>query len=208
MAITKSFTTCPVCSRKVNAGNAQKGDISYEDVYCSKYCRAYDEQNLSQVPFKNGNKHHNNREKWPKIEVPCQLCDNTLTLKHTMEKRNRSFCSTDCWQKLNSCQTRGVQRTLNILEILHHQRAHIGDSWIEPSAISEKFGNRKTGCSSMTVSLLMKRWRKAGIIEIKMMAKSYSYRFCIDGLKGMKVSEFVYHWNTMSYAERMAFTQS
>ena len=54
---------------------------------------------------------------------------------------------------------------------------------------------------------MLKRWREAGIIEAQLQSTSnnYYYRFNPQGLKGMKVSEFVYHWNNMSYAERMAF---
>ena len=54
---------------------------------------------------------------------------------------------------------------------------------------------------------MLKRWREAGIIEAQLQRTSnnYYYRFNPQGLKGMKVSEFVYHWNTMNYAERMAF---
>ena len=55
---------------------------------------------------------------------------------------------------------------------------------------------------------MMKRWREAGIVEAKFRnssTNSYDYRLKPEGLKGLSISQFVYKWNTMSYAERMAF---
>ena len=51
------------------------------------------------------------------------------------------------------------------------------------------------GFTKSTVSIMLKRWREAGIIEAQLQRTSnnYYYRFNPQGLKGMKVSEFVYH---------------
>ena len=52
---------CPVCTRPVKSENPQKGDLAWEDTYCSTYCRLYDERGLEKVPFEGGNKHHKNK---------------------------------------------------------------------------------------------------------------------------------------------------
>ena len=80
--------TCPVCSRTVKSENPQKGEVSWETTYCSHYCRLFDERKLTKVPFKGGNKHHNNKLAWPIIKVKCDMCEKEATLKHELERGN------------------------------------------------------------------------------------------------------------------------
>ena len=79
---------------------------------------------------------------------------------------------------------------------------------VSSQIIAEKCSKQNAGVTKSTVGLMLKRWREAGIIEVKFQSRSsnnYFYRFNPQGLKGMKVSQFIYKWNTMSYAERMTF---
>ena len=205
MAVIKYHTPCPICSRKLNTNKPQKGESVYDTIYCSKYCRIFDERKLEKIPYSSRNKYHKNKITWPSIEAPCQMCYKTLTLVHNLEKRNKSFCSTECWNRLNSCQ-KGIQRTMHILSILEYRRRYGESLWDSPSTISEIYGVHKIGCSPTTISSLLKRWRDAGIVEISMRGdRIQGYRFILDGLRGMTVSQFVYNWNTMTYAERVKF---
>ena len=203
--------SCPVCSRPVNCDNPQKGDTSWETVYCSHYCRLFDERGLTKVPFKGGNKHHNNKLCWPVIKIPCDMCDEKeATLKHDLERGNSKYCSKECWNKLKSCQNRKIHQTLNILHYLEHAYKYEGHKWIPPQIIAEKCGKQGVYIGRSSVGTMLKRWREAGIVEAKLRsgsAKSFDYRFRPEGLRGMRVSQFIYHWNTMSYAERMAFVK-
>ena len=199
--------SCAVCSRTLKTDNPQKGDICWETTYCSHYCRLYAQNKLEKVPFKNQNKHHNNREKWPDIHIDCDMCENKVVLKHTMEQGNRRYCSRKCYNKLKSCQKRQINKTINLLHYLEHDYRYGGHGWLPPQTISEVCNKQSAGFTKSTVSIMLKRWREAGIIEAQLQRTSnnYHYRFNPQGLKGMKVSEFVYNWNNMSYAERMAF---
>jgi len=203
--------SCPVCSRRVKTDNPQKGDVAWETVYCSHYCRLYDEQKLEKVPFNGGNKHHKGKLKWPSIKTKCEMCDTDIVLKHDAERGNRKYCSRKCWNKLKSCQKRYIHRTLNILYYLEHAYRYEGKKWSSPSIISEKCEKQGTSCSPSSVGLAMKRWREAGIVEAKLQGGSsngHQYRLNPKGLRGMTVSQFIYHWNTMSYAEKIAFKQT
>lgn len=210
MAISQAHKSCPVCSRKINVTKSLKGDLAYEDTYCSRYCRKFEERKLEKVPFDGGNKHHKNKLRWPEILTPCLMCDKPTKLVISVECRNRAYCSKSCWNKLKSCQKRGLHRTMNILSLLEHKRLYHGDDWMNPSTISEICGGHGIRCSPTTVGLTLKRWRTAGIVDEHSsgLTNTYKYRFNLDGLKNMSVAQFVYNWNTMSYADRMVFTQS
>lgn len=202
------MSQCPVCSRKLKTNNPQKGDISWETTYCSHYCRLYDEQKLEQVPFEGGNKHHKNKSTWPKIKIECDMCCEEVVLKHSLEQGNRKYCSRKCYNKLKSCQKRHINKTMNLLHYLEHAYKYEGKNWLSSQIIAEKCSKQSAGVTKSTVGLMLKRWREAGIIEVKFQSRSsnnYFYRFNPQGLKGMKVSQFIYKWNTMSYAERMTF---
>lgn len=201
---------CPVCSRPIKSMNPQKGDLAYEDTYCSKYCRLFEAQNLELVPFDGDCPHHNNKLRWPRIPINCEMCGKDMVLLHDVEKFNRTYCSTKCWNDLKSSQKRGIHRTVNMLSLLQHRRNHHGEGWMSPSAIAERCGRKGQMCSPTSVGLTMKRWRKAGIIHARLRGGSqhgHEYRFRPAGLKGMTLAKFIYHYNTMSYAERVAFTQ-
>ena len=199
--------SCPVCSRKLKTENPQKGDICWETTYCAHYCRLYDEQKLEQVPFAGGNKHHNNKLTWPKITIECDMCDKEVVLKHSLEQGNRRYCSRKCYNTLKSCQKRRINKTINLLHYLEHDYKYGKYEWLPPQTIAEVCSKQSAGLTKSTVSIILKRWREAGIIEAQLQSNSnnYYYRFNPQGLKGIKVSKFIYHWNTMSYAERMAF---
>jgi len=199
---------CPVCSRKLKTENPQKGDISWEITYCTHYCRLYDEQKLEQVPFAGGNKHHKNKRTWPKIIIKCDMCGEDVVLKHSLEQGNRKFCSRKCYNELKSCQKRHINKTLNILHYLQHAYKYEGQEWIPAQMIAEKCSKQSAGFTRSAVGGMLKRWREAGIIESQLQPGSPNshYRFNPQGLKGMRVSEFIYKWNTMSYAEKIAFT--
>mgnify|MGYP003636403193 FL=1 len=206
MVIHTSNQQCPVCPRKMNTNRPMKGDLACEETYCSRYCRAFDEKKLKRVPFESDNKHQNNKMKWPKIEVSCQMCDTPVILVNSLEKANRGYCSKACWTALTGSQNRGFQRTLIMLSFLNHQQRYNGDLWYSPSEISERCGNQGIMCSPTTVGLTMKRWKAAGIIDTKNISdRSALYRFNLDGLRGHTLSRFMYLWNTMSYAERLDF---
>ena len=202
---------CPVCSRNINNHNPQKGDVAWETTYCSHYCRLFDERGLTKVPFKGGNKHHNNKLCWPVIKIPCDMCEEKeATLKHDIERGNTKYCSRKCWGKLKASQKRHIHRTINALHYLEHSYKYEGNRWLDPSAIAEMCSVQGSSCGRSSIGLLMKRWREAGIVEARVRSVSsngFEYRFRPEGLRGMRVSQFVHHWNTMSYAERMAFVK-
>ena len=200
---------CPVCTRPVKSENPQKGDLAWEDTYCSTYCRLYDERGLEKVPFEGGNKHHKNILRWPRIPIKCDMCENEILLVHDEEKCNKRYCSRECWNKVKTSQKRGILRTLNILHYIEHNHKYKGNKWLSPSDISEKCNRKGVMCSPTSVGLILKRWREAGIVRSQLQGGSSNgmeYRLYRPGLKGMSISQFVYRYNTMSYAERIAFT--
>lgn len=202
---------CPVCERLIKCLSPQKGDMVYEENYCSKYCRLYDEQNLKWVAYDTTCANHKGKLKWPSIPISCAMCNGEIHLLHDIEKSNRSYCSIDCWNKLKSSQKRGIHRTLNMLSLLQHRRKHHRDAWMAPADISERCGRKGQMCSPTSVGLTMKRWITSGIIESRLHGGSqhgHDYRFILKGLRGMTVAQFIYKWNTMSYAERIAFQQT
>jgi|TARA_R110002074_G_scaffold241190_3_gene412961 hypothetical protein len=190
----------------MNTNRPLKGDLAWEETYCSRYCRAFDDKKLKMVPFESNNKHQNNKLRWPKIELTCQMCDNTIILMNSLEKANRGYCSIACWSALKGSQNRGFHRILTMLSFLHHQELYDSDYWYSPSEISERCSNHGIRCSPTTVGLTLKRWKAAGIISIKNFNnRNCSYKFNLDGLRGNTLSKFIYLWNTMSYAERLDF---
>ena len=81
--------SCPVCSRRVKTDNPQKGDVAWETVYCSHYCRLYDEQKLEKVPFNGGNKHHkgnsSGRQSRPSVKCAIQILFSSTMLNEATE---------------------------------------------------------------------------------------------------------------------------
>lgn len=207
----KTESPCPICERPIKCLSPQKGDMVYEENYCSKYCRLYDERNLELVAFDTNAPTHNGKLKWPHISITCDMCDGETHLVHDIEKSNRAYCSVGCWNKLKSSQKRGIHRTINMLLLLEHRKKYYRDAWMTPADISERCGRKGQMCSPTSVGLCMKRWRTAGIIEARLHGGSqngHDYRFIPKGLKGMTVAQFIYKWNTMTYAERMTFTNT
>ena len=201
---------CPVCTRPVKSLKPQKGDLAWEETYCSTYCRLYDERGLEKVPFDGGCKHHNNKLRWPRIPIECEMCNQEILLVHDEEKCNKKYCSRECWNKVKSSKKRGIHRTLSMLHYLEHNHKYMGNNWLSPSDISERCSRKGIMCSSTTVGLTMKRWREAGIVRSQLQGGSQNgmeYKLYRPGLRGMTISQFVHKYNTMSYAERMAFQQ-
>ena len=199
---------CPVCSRLIKSLNPQKGDLAYEDTYCSKYCRLFHTQKLKMVPFDGDSVHHKNKLRWPHIVIDCDMCGKDTLLLHDIERSNRTYCSTKCWNTLKASQKRGIQRTINMLSLLHHRRKYHADGWMTPTAISERCGRKGQMCSPTSVGLIMKRWRTAGIVDARLQGGSsngHEYRFLLKGLKNMTLAKFIYTYNTLSYADRMEF---
>ena len=202
---------CPVCSRPVKCDTPQKGDVAWEEHYCSKYCRLFDEKGLEKVPFAGDCPHHNNKLRWPVIPIKCEMCGEDLGLIHDIEKSNQAYCSKKCWNEVKKSQKRGIHRTLNMLHLLQHRRKYHGEGWLAPAEISERCGRKGQMCSPTSVGLCMKRWREAGIVHARIRGGSqngYEYRFRPAGLRGMTVSQFIHKWNTMTYAERVKFQQN
>ena len=108
---------------------------------------------------------------------------------------------------MKSCQKRQINKTINLLHYLEHDYKYGEHRWLPPQTIAEICSKQSAGLTKSTVSIMLKRWREAGIVDgqLQRTSNNYHYRFNPQGLKGMKVSEFVYNWNNMSYAERMAF---
>ena len=197
-------TNCPVCSRSFNPLNPQKGDLAWEETYCSNYCRLFDERGLEKVPFDGGNKHHKNKLRWPRIPIKCEMCDNEILIVLDKEKSNKRYCSRPCYNKLKTSQKRGILNTLNILHYLEYNHKYNNNQWLSPADISDKCSRKGVCCSASTVGLLMKRWREAGIVKCQG-SRKMEYQLDKLGLKGMSISQFIYKYNTMSYADRIAF---
>ena len=206
-----SHIPCPVCARPIKCLAPQKGDMAWEETYCSKYCRLFEEKGLEMVAFDSDFVGHKGQLRWPRITINCEMCDKEMSLVHDIERSNKTYCSRKCWNNLKSCQKRGIHRTLNMLHLLVHRRKHHGQGWLNPAEISERCGRKGQMCSPTSVGLCMKRWREAGIVEARLRGGSqhgHQYRFIPKGLRGMTISQFVYQWNTMSYAERLKFQQN
>ena len=135
--------SCAVCSRKLRTENPQKGDICWETTYCSHYCRLFMmNRNLSKSLSRAENKHHNNELNGFKIHIPCDMCENEVVLKHTMEQGNRRYCSRKCYNQLKSCQKRQINKTINLLHYLEHNYKYGGHGGFHPQTISEICANK------------------------------------------------------------------
>ena len=70
----------------------QKGDCAYEENYCSKYCRLYDERKLEWVAYDTDCPNHKNKLKWPRILINCEMCGDEIHLLHDIERREPWEC--------------------------------------------------------------------------------------------------------------------
>ena len=206
------MNNCPVCDMTVST-NANKpfkakggrGTITYESTYCSRYCREYDERNMEKEPISDS-KHHKGIFGFPPIEVPCEMCSGTVTLKRTnYESASRHFCSTDCFNKLKSAKGRKVYVIWRVLSTMRHFNDKLGIKKISPQQIMEIINNDKLIGIKNDKSLrgVLNRWMAAGLIT----KDGSHYNYHKDGLRGKPLGLFIYDYLNMSYAERMAFLE-
>ena len=199
--------SCAVCSRTLKTDNPQKGDICWKLPIALIIVGFMHKTNLRKSPSKIKTS-ITTIEKNGSIFTLIAICAKIRSFSSTRwNKENRRYCSRKCHNKLKSCQKRQINKTINLLHYLEHDYRYGGHGWLPPQTISEVCNKQSAGFTKSTVSIMLKRWREAGIIEAQLQRTSnnYHYRFNPQGLKGMKVSEFVYNWNNMSYAEKDGF---
>lgn len=192
--------SCPItqCGRPIRANNPSKGDRIYEEVYCSHYCRLFDEQGLEKI--QRLNKYHSGMSRWPEIHIPCEMCAEPTLLLHHMEKSNRQFCSTTCHHLLKSGKKRHMDIGHLLLSILKHRATYSpATSWMKAELIARYMGRTTRQMTSHRVSSILKRWVASGIVE----HSDKEYRFDLQRLDKIPLAKFMYDWVTMPYSQRV-----
>jgi len=110
-------SSCKVCEREIMAHN--KGNTIIHGIYCSRYCKLFDRDNLKMIngAEKHGNPKYKGFNYWPKITVSCDTCSKDLSINHSIEGDDRTFCSQDCYRQVNTCR-RAALKDYNLLKIL------------------------------------------------------------------------------------------
>lgn len=188
------------------AHNPQKGDRTYEEDYCSHYCREFDSRNLKMV-LKSDNKHHSGMLKWPQIHIPCEMCAEPTLLIHDLEKCNRQFCSTACYHKLLGGKKRGMEPAFLLLSILKHRATYYPKTAeMRCERLADYMGRGHKQTNSFRVASMLKRWVASGIIIYidRPSRKAGDYKFDLNRLGDTPLAKSMLDWVTMSYAERVA----
>jgi len=192
---------CPLtqCGRPIRADNPSKGDRIYEEIYCSHYCRLFDEQGLERLPRLN--KYHSGRFRWPDIHIPCEMCAEPTLLLHDIEKSNRQFCSNACYHKLKAGKKRSMELGHLILSIIKHRATYFPTTpWLTGKRIAQYMAaTERFRINSYRVSAVMKRWVASGIVE----HIDKEYRFDLKKLDKIPLAKFMYDWVTMPYSQRV-----
>lgn len=204
------MSNCPVCSMNIGTDASKpfkskggRGTISYESTYCSRYCREFYERGLEKAPISDS-KHHKGIFGYPAIEMPCEMCSGTVTLKrNNYESASRYFCSTDCFNKLKSAKGRKVYVIWRVLSTIRHFNDKLGVREISPQQILGIINSDKLVGIKNDRSLrgLLNRWMAAGLIS----KKDESYNYHKEGLRGKPLGLFIHDYLGMSYAERMNY---
>ena len=152
-------TTCKVCDRDIIAHN--KGNTIIHGVYCSRYCKIFDKDNLKMIngAEKHGIKQYEGFNYWPKITVACDTCKGDVTLNHSKEGDDRAFCSRSCHTKVKTCR-RNATKDYSILKILREHPDGLPSDEVSymVSTINQYRTNPKK------IASLLKFWVSKGVV--------------------------------------------
>ena len=155
------------CGRQIDPHAALHTTNRIEEDYCSTYCRLYQERGMEKDSI--------GRPIHPHIEIPCDMCGESLILKYEFEKSNRSFCSRACYSALRGVRKRRGHIQYCILKVLKHK-----NKWMtaeEICNITGRYGD--TLSNTMRICRLLMRWVTRGVVQRKG-DKQYEYRFSDD----------------------------
>ena len=165
------------CGRTINLNG--RNPSFFDEEYCSDYCRRFKEQGLKIL---NGEDVHGKSQlrgfTWrPKIEVKCEMCEETFELRYELESANRQFCSRDCHNKLKTTRKRKSEINYNLLRLLRHRRKYHNNGWVTAEVIDSYMTNRKDVKGSVQQwGRLLRKWISRGVVETKIDSKVMEYR--------------------------------
>jgi hypothetical protein len=181
----KSFYTCPQNFKDMRSclcGNEIKPDATtnilfWDEDYCSRYCREFDEkglemENRGERLKQEGNKNWKNFKgfmDYPKIASDCICCGKEITLTKTQQS-HKLYCGRACHSKIHRMpKARKSVFVFTMLRILKHRYLNYqgSEQWISGNAmyaLMQKAGSHpyKNGYPN-----LMRIWASRGLLEMK-----------------------------------------
>ncbi len=154
---------CKVCDREIMAHN--KGNTIIHGVYCSRYCKLFDRNNLKMIngAEKHGNKQYEGFNYWPQITVSCDTCSSDVILTHSKEGDDRAFCSRACHIKVKTCRKNAL-KDYNILKILReHPDGLPSDELSYMVGTTNQYRTNPSKIASM-----LKFWVAKGVVSKKL----------------------------------------
>ena len=133
----------------------------YRD-YCSRYCFEAEENNIQQV-----------NNKWPVQWVTCDVCETSESVKldsYSHTRKNGRFCSTSCYQLLNSGR-RNYRQFQYMLPLQIYQ-----DRWFTAKELAQYNHSRMVASNSAAaIASSLRKWVSRGVITKDQDSNSYNY---------------------------------
>jgi hypothetical protein len=142
-----------------------KGNTIIHGVYCSRYCKLFDRNNLKMIngAEKHGNKQYEGFNYWPQITVSCDTCSSDVILTHSKEGDDRAFCSRACHIKVKTCRKNAL-KDYNILKILReHPDGLPSDELSYMVGTTNQYRTNPSKIASM-----LKFWVAKGVVSKKL----------------------------------------
>lgn len=170
----------------------------WDEEYCSRYCREYDERGLEMVNRadmlkEKGSKHYKNFSgiwSYPSIKAKCICCgEETVTLTKTNDQ-DKPYCSRTCHNRIHRMpKARKSQIVFTMLRVMKHRYLNYegSEQWLSGSAmynIMQKMGGHpfKNG-----YPMIMKIWAGRGLL----LKRDSNYR----NEEGQSRKEVIYCFN-------------
>jgi len=185
-----------VCGTNINENSANNFRF-WDENYCSRYCREYDEQGLEKVNRadvlkERGSKHYKNFSgmwDYPVIKSDCICCGKEIELMKTKDA-DRPYCSRTCHSRIHRMpKARKSQFVFTMLRIMKHRYLNYegSEQWLSGSAmynIMQRMGGHpfRNG-----YPMLMKIWAGRGLL----LKRDSNYR----NEDGMSRKEIIYCFN-------------
>ncbi len=109
---------------------------------------------------KHGKKQYEGFNYWPKIIVPCDVCEGEVALTHSHDKDDRVFCSRPCYLDMKTCR-KNATRDYTLLRIMRDRT-----EWLSIKELSYIFTAQAQQRSKPNVlAQVLKRWVSRSIVQ-------------------------------------------
>jgi len=167
-----------VCGKPIDNSKTTNTHF-WEEKYCSKYCRLFNENNMEKENRGEklrleGNPNWKNFTgffDYPVIKTECVCCGNEVLLKKTKDA-NKPYCSKACLAKINKHpKSRKSIFVFTMLRILKHRSKYYegGEMWLTSQKVNhfmQRHGYHPEKGAAKYV-MLLRIWASRGALEVR-----------------------------------------